>query len=90
MTEVQNVKWVHEIKLTSEIFWPAQANTVSRDIRVMIQRSWVQSQLGAIFDEIYFALPCVKDLSDNLTEKRIVKNPNKVIQSRVYSLRVKV
>ena len=26
----------------------------------MIQRSWVQSQLGAIFDEIFFVLSCVE------------------------------
>ena len=39
----------------------------------MIRRLGVQTPLGAIFDEIYFC--CVtSDLSDNLTEMRIVKN----------------
>ena len=35
---------------------------------------WFQSPLGAIFDEFFFALPCVNNLSDNLTETPIVKN----------------
>ena len=41
--------------------------------QLMIQRSWFQSPLGAIFDEFFCSFLC-KDLSDNLTETPIVKN----------------
>ena len=37
----------------------------------MIQRLWV---LEATFDEIYFVRYIFKDLSDNLTEMRVVKH----------------
>ena len=39
----------------------------------MIQRSWFQSPLGAIFDDFLCSSLC-KDLSDNLIETCIVKN----------------
>ena len=34
----------------------------------MIQRSWFQTPLGAIFDKFLFCSSLCKDLSDNLTE----------------------
>ena len=42
---------------------------------MMIQKSLVQSLLGAIFDNFLGSFLC-KDLSDNLTETPIVKNLN--------------
>ena len=36
---------------------------------MMIERSWVQFQLGAIFDDFFFALPCVK-ICQIISEKR--------------------
>ena len=36
----------------------------------MIQRSWVQSPLGAILDEFFFAFPCMK-ICQMISQKRV-------------------
>ena len=45
---------------------------------MMIRRSWVQSLLGAIFDEFVFAPPCVK-ICQIIWQKRISRKTRKDI-----------
>ena len=77
MNKVQHVKWcMKQTKLTSEISCPTDfclAQLVehkSDDQEVMSS-----NPLGRIFDEIFFCSSRHGDMSDNLTETCIVKNP---------------
>ena len=52
----------------------------------MIWGSWFQSPVGAIFDDFFFCSSLCKDLSDNLTETRIMKNSNFDVLIEGFSL----
>ena len=72
-----SVAW-NKRKLTSQISNRFLASSW-QSIRLMIQRLWVQTPLGAIFDNFFFVLCNFRSLrySDrNASDFLIVKNPN--------------
>ena len=57
MNKVQNVKWCMKQSSLQKSSTQLTAAQISwQSIRVMIRKLWVQTPLGAIFDEIYFVL----------------------------------
>ena len=54
---VHETNKAHFRNLLTNRFLPS---SVGKALAFKIWRSWFQSRLGAIFDEIFFALPCVK------------------------------
>ena len=68
---------VHETKLTSEIFWPTHT-TLAQSVEHQSDDLEVLDSIPTRcnFDKFVFCSSLCTDLSDNLTEKRIVKNAN--------------